>query len=84
MLGLRFRPLLAVCALAATLALVVSNAEARPGGGGSFGSQIRVFSGMSGDSWSSLGCSNGSLGRAGESPQLQTLWNRWKLQQQCS
>jgi predicted lipid-binding transport protein (Tim44 family) len=45
MLGLRFRPLLAVCALAATLALVVSNAEARPGGGGSFGSRgSRTFS----------------------------------------
>jgi predicted lipid-binding transport protein (Tim44 family) len=45
MLGLRFRPLLAVCALAAALALVVSNAEARPGGGGSFGSRgSRTFS----------------------------------------
>jgi predicted lipid-binding transport protein (Tim44 family) len=45
MLGLRFRPLLAVCAIAATVALVASNADARPGGGGSFGSRgSRTFS----------------------------------------
>jgi predicted lipid-binding transport protein (Tim44 family) len=35
----RFRPLLAACALAATFALVASDADARAGRGGSFGSR---------------------------------------------
>jgi predicted lipid-binding transport protein (Tim44 family) len=39
MLRTRFRPLLAVCAVAATLALMVSDADARAGRGGSFGSR---------------------------------------------
>jgi predicted lipid-binding transport protein (Tim44 family) len=39
MLSFRFRPLLAACAVAATLALVASDAEARAGRGGSFGSR---------------------------------------------
>jgi predicted lipid-binding transport protein (Tim44 family) len=39
MLRFRFRPLLAVCAVAATLALTVSDADARAGRGGSFGSR---------------------------------------------
>ena len=39
MLRFRFRPLLAVCAVAATLALMVSDADARAGRGGSFGSR---------------------------------------------
>ena len=39
MLRKRFRPLLAVCAVAATLALMVSDADARAGRGGSFGSR---------------------------------------------
>jgi predicted lipid-binding transport protein (Tim44 family) len=43
MLDLRFRPLLAVCAIAAALALAASNADARPAG--SFGSRgSRTFS----------------------------------------
>jgi predicted lipid-binding transport protein (Tim44 family) len=36
---LRFRPLLALCAIAAVLALTVSGADARAGRGGSFGSR---------------------------------------------
>jgi len=39
MLRFRFRPLLAVCAVAATLALMVSDTDARAGRGGSFGSR---------------------------------------------
>src|SRR5437588_8770416 len=39
MLSLRFRSLLAVCAVATALALVVSDAQARAGRGGSFGSR---------------------------------------------
>jgi predicted lipid-binding transport protein (Tim44 family) len=39
MLSFRCRPLLAACAIAATLALVASDAEARAGRGGSFGSR---------------------------------------------
>jgi predicted lipid-binding transport protein (Tim44 family) len=39
MLRPRFRPLLGVCAVAASLALMVSNADARAGRGGSFGSR---------------------------------------------
>src|SRR5260370_27306476 len=39
MLSFRFRPLLAACAVVATLALVVSDAQARAGRGGSFGSR---------------------------------------------
>jgi predicted lipid-binding transport protein (Tim44 family) len=39
MLRFRFRPLLAVCAVAATLALTVSDVDARAGRGGSFGSR---------------------------------------------
>ena len=35
----RFRPLLALCALAATLALAATDADARAGRGGSFGSR---------------------------------------------
>src|ERR1700730_3089408 len=39
MLSLRFRSLLAVCVVATALALVVSDAQARAGRGGSFGSR---------------------------------------------
>jgi predicted lipid-binding transport protein (Tim44 family) len=39
MLRFRFRPLLAVCAVATTLTLMVSDADARAGRGGSFGSR---------------------------------------------
>jgi predicted lipid-binding transport protein (Tim44 family) len=39
MLSFRFRPLLAACAVVATLALVAGDAEARAGRGGSFGSR---------------------------------------------
>jgi predicted lipid-binding transport protein (Tim44 family) len=39
MLRLRFRPLLAVCAMVAALALVAGDADARAGRGGSFGSR---------------------------------------------
>src|SRR5437868_1882764 len=39
MLSLRFRSLLAVCAVATALALVVGDAQARAGRGGSFGSR---------------------------------------------
>src|SRR6266851_5124250 len=39
MVSLRFRPLLAVCAVVAALALVASDADARAGRGGSFGSR---------------------------------------------
>ena len=39
MIRLRFRPLLALCAIAAMLAFAVSDADARAGRGGSFGSR---------------------------------------------
>src|SRR5262245_66467421 len=39
MTSFRFRPLLALCALAAMLALTVADADARAGRGGSFGSR---------------------------------------------
>src|SRR5437773_2928708 len=39
MLSFRFRPLLTACAIAATLALVASDADARAGRSGSFGSR---------------------------------------------
>ncbi len=39
MRSFRFRPLLAACAIAATMALVASDADARAGRGGSFGSR---------------------------------------------
>src|SRR5262249_25551683 len=39
MLSLRFRPLLALCAVAAVLAFAMTDADARAGRGGSFGSR---------------------------------------------
>jgi hypothetical protein len=39
MLSLRVRPLLALCAVAAVLAFAMTDADARAGRGGSFGSR---------------------------------------------
>ena len=50
MLRFRFRPLLALCAVAATLALVVSDADARPRSSfGSRGSQTHSGAAVDGD-----------------------------------